>query len=125
MVIGIHPFVIGTPDGAAALQRERRDGEIGRRGAVEQGRHDPGRYEGERDQRSSVCRMHALPDREVLPLCTRMTTSCSGATSPIARIRLVARYLELTAHNRLVGGSSPPGSTTHSFERGDFPTADE
>jgi hypothetical protein len=27
-------------------------GEIGRRGAVEQGRHDPGRHEGERDQRT-------------------------------------------------------------------------
>ena len=40
-------------------------GEIGRRGAVEQGRHDPGRH-GERDQPPSLRRMHALPeDREV------------------------------------------------------------
>src|SRR3954462_6611511 len=26
----------------------------------------------------------------------------------------VAQWLELAAHNRLVGGSSPPGPTTHS-----------
>jgi hypothetical protein len=49
-----------------------------------------------------------------------MTTSCAGAASAIARIRLVTRYLELTAHNRLVGGSSPPGPTTHRSESFDL-----
>src|ERR1700752_4304763 len=33
----------------------------------------------------------------------------------------VAQWLEPTAHNGLVGGSSPPGPTTHSFELGNFP----
>src|SRR5437588_7270866 len=33
----------------------------------------------------------------------------------------VAQWLELAAHNRLVGGSSPPGPTTHSRSNGDFP----
>jgi hypothetical protein len=32
----------------------------------------------------------------------------------------VAQWLELAAHNRLVGGSSPPGPTTHSGICGDF-----
>ena len=30
-----------------------------------------------------------------------------------------------TAHNGLVGGSSPPGPTTHSFELGNFPEIDK
>jgi hypothetical protein len=30
----------------------------------------------------------------------------------------VAQWLEPTAHNGLVGGSSPPGPTTHAFEPG-------
>jgi hypothetical protein len=34
---------------------------------------------------------------------------------------LVAEWLELATHNRLVGGSSPPGPTTHSDFRRDFP----
>jgi hypothetical protein len=33
----------------------------------------------------------------------------------------VAQWLEPAAHNGLVGGSSPPGPTTHSFELGIFP----
>src|SRR4029434_3785433 len=33
----------------------------------------------------------------------------------------VAQWLEPTAHNGLVGGSSPPGPTTHSSEPRDFP----
>src|SRR5215467_11117440 len=33
----------------------------------------------------------------------------------------VAQWSEPTAHNGLVGGSSPPGPTTHSFEPRDFP----
>ena len=33
----------------------------------------------------------------------------------------VAQWLEPTAHNGLVGGSSPPGPTTHSLELGNFP----
>src|SRR3981081_792041 len=33
----------------------------------------------------------------------------------------VAKPVELTAHNGLVGGSSPPGPTTHSLELGTFP----
>jgi hypothetical protein len=33
----------------------------------------------------------------------------------------VAQWSELAAHNRLVGGSSPPGPTTHSRANGDFP----
>src|SRR5689334_14622962 len=37
------------------------------------------------------------------------------------RVGPVAQWLEPTAHNGLVGGSSPPGPTTHSFEPRDFP----
>src|SRR5437660_1204725 len=37
----------------------------------------------------------------------------------------VAQWSEPAAHNRLVGGSSPPGPTTHSVSNGDFPEADE
>src|SRR5262245_22942030 len=33
----------------------------------------------------------------------------------------VAQWSELAAHNRLVGGSSPPGPTTQSCTNGDFP----
>src|SRR5437763_4570377 len=44
----------------------------------------------------------------------------SGASRGI-RVGPVAQWLEPTAHNGLVGGSSPPGPTTHSFEPRDFP----
>ena len=37
----------------------------------------------------------------------------------------VAQWLEPTAHNGLVGGSSPPGPTTQSIVCGDFPTHGE
>ena len=33
----------------------------------------------------------------------------------------VAQWSELAAHNRLVGGSSPPGPTTQSYANRDFP----
>src|SRR5580700_7708894 len=32
----------------------------------------------------------------------------------------VAQWSELAAHNRLVGGSSPPGPTTQPYANGDF-----
>ena len=37
----------------------------------------------------------------------------------------VAQWLEPTAHNGLVGGSSPPGPTTQSIVCGDFPSLSE
>jgi hypothetical protein len=43
--------------------------------------------------------------------------SCAFTLAGISRRRRgpVAQWSELAAHNRLVGGSSPPGPTTHSY----------
>jgi hypothetical protein len=48
--------------------------------------------------------------------CGRRAALCAAGT--LARVRRrgpVAQWSELAAHNRLVGGSSPPGPTTHSL----------
>src|SRR5437899_14736 len=46
-----------------------------------------------------------------------------GPRPPCVRRGPVAQWLEPAAHNGLVGGSNPPGPTTHSGATGDFPVA--
>ena len=57
--------------------------------------------------------------------CARAAVLClfgrAATVATPARIGPVAQWSELAAHNRLVGGSSPPGPTTHSRPMGDFP----
>ena len=46
----------------------------------------------------------------------RFAAKCSSAAAALApRAGPVAQWLEPTAHNGLVGGSSPPGPTTLQF----------
>ena len=48
--------------------------------------------------------------------CYRIMSSSPRPAAPRGRYGPVAQWSELAAHNRLVGGSSPPGPTTISLE---------
>jgi hypothetical protein len=66
----------------------RQGGEIGRRGAVEQGRHDPGRHEGERCQQTDV------------PLDLSFPTGDRGETGGAAVRQIVDPFAGLGDHDQ-------------------------
>src|SRR6185295_17736468 len=67
-------------------------------------------------------RLRTLPDRK--DFTSRRNVLVLASRRPL-RAGPVAQWSEPAAHNRLVGGSSPPGPTTHSSLTGDFPTTCE